>query len=108
MSQERRRAERVKVNLDVRWEGHRERSQGTISDISSNGCFVLCSGAVKDGEPVKIEFILAREKVLAMAGEVVNHVDEIGFGMQFAGVGKQESTFLKRLIERARDRKNDS
>lgn len=108
MSHERRRAERVKVNLDVRWEGYRERNKGTISDISSNGCFVLCSGAVTDGEPVKIEFILAREKVLAIGGEVVNHVDEIGFGMRFAGVGKHESNFLKRLIERARDRKDDS
>ncbi|MBV9209309.1 MAG: PilZ domain-containing protein [Acidobacteria bacterium] len=101
MSMERRAAPRVRINLEVSWQMGDKLRQGTISDISVSGCFILCSGDVTDGNAVSIELRPARAKPVALRGEVVNHHDEIGFAMRFTQVGKKESAFLKRLIERA-------
>lgn len=105
---ERRRAERVRVNLDIQWARENQYSEGTISDISVNGCFVLCSGIVADGEKVRVKFKLPHKKILIISGEIVNHVEEIGFGMKFDELGKREASFVKRLIERARVPKVES
>ncbi|MGI9054861.1 MAG: PilZ domain-containing protein, partial [Pyrinomonadaceae bacterium] len=43
---ERRTNKRFSVNIDVEWEGSVGRQPGTISDVSTTGCFVLCSGEV--------------------------------------------------------------
>ncbi len=108
MSMERRRAPRARVNLDVSWQAGNEARKGTISDISVSGCFVLCSGDVNDGNPVEVEFHLARAKAIALRGEVVNHHEEIGFAMRFTEIGRKESSFLKKLVERALSQKTDS
>jgi len=102
MKVERRRAERVRVDIEVQWEGESGPHKGVIHDINMNGCFMFSSGAVRDGEMVNVQFNLPRKKSLALWGEVVNHLDEIGFGMKFNGAGKTESDFVKRLIERAK------
>ncbi len=46
--------ERRSVSIDVEWEDLISRKPETIGDISAQGCFVLCSGEVEDGENVKI------------------------------------------------------
>jgi hypothetical protein len=102
MGHERRSSERLKVKVDVQWEGEKGLNHGTIHDINMNGCFVLCSGVIRDGELVKVEVLIPKKKPIALWGEVVNHLDEIGFGMRFTGVGKTESEFLQRLLKRAR------
>ena len=55
---DRRNLERFPVNIEIEWEGLIGRHSGSISDISVQGCFVLCSGEVEDGENVKIFFPL--------------------------------------------------
>lgn len=108
MSMERRRAPRVRVNLEVSWQAGEEARKGTISDISVSGCFVLCSGDVADGNPVEVEFRLAKARAIALRGEVVNHHLEIGFAMRFTEIGNKESAFLQKLVERALSQKPDS
>ena len=108
MSMERRRAPRVRVNLEVSWQAGREPRKGMISDISVSGCFVLCSGDVADGNRVRVELHLARAKAIALRGEVVNHHEEIGFAMKFTEVGSKESAFLQKLVKRALSQKTDS
>ncbi len=103
MGHERRLSERVRVKVDVQWEGEKGLNHGTIHDINMNGCFVLCSGKIRDGELVKVEVLIPKKKPVALWGEVVNHLDEIGFGMRFTSVGKPESEFLKRLLKRAKE-----
>lgn len=98
----------MRVDIDIHWEGARGRSKGTLNDININGCFVLCSGAVKDGEGVKVEIELPQKKMIVFRGEVVNHLDEIGFGMKFIDTGQSETRFLKRLIEYARNKQSVS
>ena len=49
-SEERRRARRFAVTIDVDWESHFGRRTGTMSDISEEGCFILSEVDVSDGE----------------------------------------------------------
>lgn len=102
MSEERRRAERFRVNLDIRWEGSSGQRKGTISDISTSGCFILTSPEVAATEPIKIGIQLPQGKIMTLPGEAVYSTEEIGFALRFTNLGKQEELFLQRLIDSAR------
>jgi hypothetical protein len=97
---ERRAFRRYAVRIDVEWEGLIGRQQGTISDISSLGCFVLCSGEVEDGETVKLYFPIGDGKKVQLLGEVANHVFEIGYGLRFVRLNESQRTFLEKLISK--------
>ena len=79
MGKERRTAERFKVNLQTRWEGVLDRHDGVVTDISSNGCFILSAGAVAQGELVRVEIQTPTEGWIYMWGEAVYLQEEIGF-----------------------------
>ena len=102
MRVERRRVERFRVNLDIRWEGASGLRKGTISDISTDGCFILTSPEVVATEPVKIGIQLPQGVVVTLPGEAVYSMEEIGFGLRFTGLGRTEQLFLQRLIDSAR------
>jgi hypothetical protein len=104
MEHERRRAERVKVNLGVHWEAEKGRCEGTLSDLSINGCFVLCASQVNDGELVRLEILMPRKKIMVLWGVVTNHLDEIGFGMKFTSTDVNETKRLKRMVARATEK----
>ena len=101
---ERRTSPRFAVNLDVYWESLGGREHGTISDISTLGCFVLCSGIVEDGETIKLQLPLMSGKTIELWGEVVNHVFEMGFGLRFIDSGDAKRLFLERLIYKLEQR----
>lgn len=95
---ERRGTKRFAVNIDIEWEASVGRRKGTISDISTTGCFVLCSGEVNDGETVKIFIPLTDGMKAEFWGEVVNHVLEIGFGANFVALSTPQREFLEGII----------
>ena len=101
---ERRRAERFRVNLDIQWEGASGQRKGTISDISTIGCFILTSPEVVAAEPIKVGIQLPRGETFTLPGEAVYSTEEIGFALRFTGLGKQEQLFLRRLIDYARSK----
>jgi hypothetical protein len=80
---ERREVERYKVNLRVRWEGRHAGRDGTITDISTAGCFVLTDDLVEKGDLVKIELLLPAGKLI-LWGHVIYTAEEIGFGIRFS------------------------
>lgn len=100
---ERRQSERHPVEIDMEWEGLVGRKQGTISDISEHGCFVLCSGEVEDGENVKIFFPLTDGRKIQLWGEVTNHVFEIGFAVRFIELTDAQREFLEVFVDTLRD-----
>ena len=100
---DRRNNERFSVNIEVEWEGLVGRKAGTISDISVNGCFVLCSGDVQDGENVKIFFPLTDGRTIQFWGEVANHALEIGFAMRFIELSDAQKDFLEKFIDTLRE-----
>ena len=99
---ERRNNRRFSVNIDVEWEGLVGRKSGTISDISVQGCFVLSSGDVEDGENVKIFFPLTDGRTIQFWGEVANHVLEIGFAMRFIELNDAQKDFLEKFTDTLR------
>lgn len=106
MSDERRIAPRATANIAVKWEGIAGSDAGTVSDLSVDGCFILCSGRVMAHEQVKLEFNFPDFKSLPFFGEVVYQIDEIGFAVQFVDPTAAQVEFLRRLI--AANQKADS
>ena len=100
---DRRNNERFSVNIEVGWEGLVGRKAGTISDISVNGCFVLCSGDVQDSENVKIFFPLTDGRTIQFWGEVANHALEIGFAMRFIELSDAQKDFLEKFVDTLRE-----
>jgi hypothetical protein len=98
----RRAVERFNVNIEIEWEGLVGKKAGTISDISTTGCFVLCSGEVEDGENVKIFFPLTNGRTIQFWGEVVNHFIEIGFAIKFIELSEAQQEFLEVFVDTLR------
>ena len=93
---------RYAANIDVYWESLNGRQYGTISDISETGCFLMCSGAVEDGEQIRIYFSLHDNTEISLPGKVVNHIYEIGCALQFSALSLSERSFLKKYIAQLR------
>ena len=99
---DRRAVERFNVNIEVEWEGLIGRKEGTISDISPLGCFILSSGEVEDGENVKIFLPLTDGRKIQFWGEVSNHVFEIGFAIKFIELSDAQKEFLEVFVDTLR------
>ena len=97
---DRRTAPRYSVSINVEWEAAGGgRKKGTVNDISREGCFVLCSGEVEDGDQVLIFFPLSDGMKVQFTCEVVNHTYEIGFGVRFNELSAGQKDFLSKLID---------
>lgn len=99
--QERRSSNRYAVDVEVEWEGSGGRQPGRISDVSLDGCFVLSSGDVADGEAVKIFVPLADGMKVQFDARVANHVYEIGFGVKFEPLVTAQRDLLVQLVHAA-------
>jgi hypothetical protein len=96
--QERRAAERLRIDLNARWEALRTQGRGAVCDLSSLGCFVLTSAEVKPGQLIRIEISFPQEAALFW-GQVVYAVGEIGFALRFAFGDETDQRKLTGLIE---------
>ena len=101
--QERRAAERVRLNLKTLWETLVTQCRGTVCDISSTGCFVLSGGELDPGELIRLE-IHFPEDIASLWGEVVYGIAEMGFAIRFKFAGESESRALDKLIESSIER----
>ena len=99
---DRREQQRFGLSMDVVCEGSAGNFNGTMSDISSHGCFILTSGEVEDGDQVRIDIPLLAGGTLSLWGDVANHVPEIGFGVEFVGLTSSQKTYLDRLTDTLR------
>jgi hypothetical protein len=99
MDPDRRESERVWINVTARWHGLLNTREGSISDISKTGCFLLTGGAVSPGELISIEINVAQLPRLQLWGKVVDHVPDMGFALRFTDMSITDETLLSRLIE---------
>ena len=97
---ERRLNERYKVQIRARWEGPRMRREGTVTDISTAGCFVLTEDlGVEKRDLIKVELLLPGG-VITLWGYVIYKADEIGFGVRFApNIPEEERRRLNFLVK---------
>jgi hypothetical protein len=96
--QDRREAERLRVDLKVRWEALRTQGRGAVCDLSPLGCFVLTGAEVNRGDLIRIEIKFPQEAAWFW-GHVVYAVAEIGFALRFAFIDDSEQQSLNQLIE---------
>lgn len=101
---ERRSTNRYLVELDVEWEGTGGRMPATLSDVSLDGCFVLTSGDVEDGEDIKIFVPLADGMKVQFDGRIANHVYEIGFGVRFGQLSAAQRELLIQMVRKAEEK----
>ena len=87
---ERRRAPRYKVNFAASWEGGAGARPGPVTDLSALGCFLLtdtaCAGP---GDLIGIDLGLPGGGGIGLRGRVVYVTEEIGFGVEFRGFGRE-------------------
>ena len=100
---ERRKSERVRTQLDARWEGVLTRRNGTIVDISTSGCFILTSDDVQPKELIRLEIEMPTGRDIYLWGEVVYQVHEMGFAVRFTGTSETEHKMLDMLLEYIRE-----
>ena len=98
---ERRRVKRAQVNLAAKWEGVLSQMSGTVTDISTGGCFVLTEDRVQLDELIRLEIQLLGGKLISIWGEIVYRAPDIGFGLRFTGCSEQEQIVIERLVDYA-------
>ena len=96
--QERRGTKRFQIEVDAEWETSKGRYPGSLSDVNLDGCFVLSSGDVIDGENVKLYVQLADGITVEFNGHVANHVFEIGFGVKFGELSAVQRDILVKIV----------
>jgi len=101
--QERRAASRYLIELDVEWETSAGRFPGSISDVSIDGCFVLSSGDINDGDEVKLFVPFADGMKVQFEGKVANHVFEIGFGLRFGTLTAAQRDVLMKIVRESEE-----
>ena len=87
---ERRRYERLTVYLKVRWEGVLGCHEGTLSDISVGGCFILTDCQATLRELIRVEIQIHTGEWVKVWGEVTNHFPGIGFGVKYTEFEEEE------------------
>jgi hypothetical protein len=98
MEEDRRRHERVRLALDVRWQCASGSYTGRCGDISLRGCHVDSTAPVQVGERIGIEIRLAAGHWLPLCGEVVNRHPESGFSLKFESLPLASRDMLEHLI----------
>ena len=98
--QERRTSERVRANLNVRWETLKAQGRGSVCDLSSSGCFVLTGGEVTAGELLRMDLISAAG-IATFWGNVVYAINEMGFALRFVFGSEADQQAVERIIRNA-------
>ncbi len=98
MTINRRKDERVSMNLAARWDGLSGRREARIEDLSMSGCFVNSQGRVDIGEVVGIQIKLPSGEWLSLRGEVASFIAGTGFGVLFTFLTDDEEQAIRELI----------
>ena len=95
---ERRRHERINIYLKARWEGLLGRYEGTLSDISAGGCFILSESPTALKELIRLEIELHTGEWIKVWGEVTNQFAGVGFGVRYTELDEEsEGSFALSL-----------
>jgi hypothetical protein len=98
--EERRKASRLRTNINVRWETLKTQGRGTVSDLSSSGCFVLTGGEVVPHELTRLD-LSTPDQVMTFWGIVVYAINEMGFAVRFVFASEADKESLERVIQTA-------
>jgi WD40 repeat protein len=108
---ERRRAKRISTNLTVRWSTSDLSHDSKITDLSTEGCFILVADQmsanklsriadVPNRDAIHIELDLSHGESLKLDGEVIYKIERLGFGVYFLNVTTPDQQVLKAFIDK--------
>jgi hypothetical protein len=98
---EQRRHERASVDIQVYWGWTDDCPfRGRIINLGVGGCFIRTDETAPRGRPVFVKFWLPEEGTLR--GEVCYHLERMGLGVGFKGLGAAETAQLDALVEHYR------
>lgn len=108
---ERRRAKRISTNLTVRWNTSDLLQDSKITDLSTEGCFILTAKRmsvnklsrvmqVPERDAIHIELHLSPDEWLKLNGEVVYKVERLGFRVRFLNVATHDEQVLSAFIDK--------
>jgi PilZ domain len=99
MMDERRRHTRASRLLEIRWEDLSGKYNARVTDISLDGCYIESIGQVTVGQQIRFEIQLPPTgSWVPIRGEVVNHQQNLGFGVRFIGLSEQEQMALAQML----------
>lgn len=96
---ERRSEERVRLAVEVEWDLNDGTRSGTLSDLTSKGCFILASGFFDEGTTVRVGIPMSDGYLVDIVGVIVNQVPDIGFALRFVDLTETQKEFLKTFAE---------
>ena len=100
--EDRRRAQRVPLPLEVEWESDSGKQHTSrISDISLSGCYVESLAQITVGERIRFKIELALGEWIPLSGIIVYIHPQIGFGVSFTTLTEGVKKQLADLIENA-------
>lgn len=105
--QDRRQAERIRLNVPARWQSLLTQGRGSVCDLSATGCFLLTAGDVRVSDLIRMEMDFG-EHLVFVWGTVVYQIEEMGFGMRFFFSEENEQRALTNLIEKLKSQPFDS
>jgi PilZ domain len=108
---ERRRAKRISTDLHVRWNTSDVVQDSKITDLSTEGCFILTAGqmsvnelsmvtAAHERDAIQVELHFSHDERLKLSGEVVYEVERLGFGVRFLNLTTPDEHVLKAFIDK--------
>jgi CheY-like chemotaxis protein len=99
---DRRLANRIKVNFEASWEGRDGRHQGRVCNISTHGCYVASAETTGEDELVLLEIHLpTKDRVIKAWGIVANSLPEVGFGVRFTNINRDDSNFIREMVQKS-------
>ena len=101
MGDERRQYGRVRLPMEVRWEGLSGRHAARVYDLSLGGCYVETMGQAARGERLRFEIKLPTGRWLSLEGEVVHAQPHMGFGLRLINLSGTDRAMLAHLLEYA-------
>ena len=99
---ERRRHERINIYLKTRWEGLLGRHEGTLSDISAGGCFIISESSTTLRELIRLEIELHTGEWVKVWGEVTNQFEGVGFGVRYTEVDEEDAGSFALSLEQTK------
>jgi uncharacterized protein (TIGR02266 family) len=90
-SEDKRRAGRLPLLLEVRYEGPGVRAETRISDISETGVFVDAMTPVPVGAVLKLSFTLPNGRFIEVEGRVAHSQPRIGMGVEFINLKPEDA-----------------
>ena len=96
---ERRSESRVRLAVDVEWDLNDGTHSGTLSDLTSKGCFILASGFFDEGATVRVGFPTSDGGTVDIVGVIANQFPDIGFALRFVDLTDAQQEFLKTFAE---------